>query len=73
MGTRKRSRRESELEKCFGRHLVFYRFRRLHFNLEAVKTKRKVLAPYTENGKPKDWEKSDRRKFSPDASVESLD
>jgi len=29
------------------------------FNLESVKTKRKVLAPYTENGKPKDWEKSE--------------
>ncbi|CAN5769690.1 site-specific DNA-methyltransferase [soil metagenome] len=29
------------------------------FNLESVKTKRKVLAPYTENGKQKDWEKSD--------------
>lgn len=28
------------------------------FNTDAVKTKRKVLAPYTENGKPKDWEKS---------------
>ena len=28
------------------------------FNLDAVKTKRKVLAPYTENGKPKDWDKS---------------
>lgn len=28
------------------------------FNLESVKTKRKVLAPYTENGVPKDWEKS---------------
>lgn len=28
------------------------------FNTEAVKTKRKVLAPYTENGNPKDWEKS---------------
>ncbi len=28
------------------------------FNLDAVKTKRKVLAPYTENGAPKDWEKS---------------
>ncbi len=28
------------------------------FNLDAVKTKRKVIAPYTENGKPKDWEKS---------------
>jgi site-specific DNA-methyltransferase (adenine-specific) len=28
------------------------------FNLEAVKIRRKVLAPYTENGKPKDWEKS---------------
>lgn len=28
------------------------------FNLEAVKTKRKVIAPYTENGAPKDWDKS---------------
>ena len=27
------------------------------FNLGAVKMKRKVLAPYTENGKPKDWDK----------------
>ncbi|MCY7376725.1 MAG: site-specific DNA-methyltransferase [Pyrinomonadaceae bacterium] len=33
------------------------------FNLEAVKTKRQVLAPYTENGKPKDWEKSDDGNF----------
>jgi len=29
------------------------------FNLESVKTKRKVLAPYTENGQPKDWERSE--------------
>lgn len=28
------------------------------FNLDSVKIRRKVLAPYTENGKPKDWEKS---------------
>lgn len=28
------------------------------FNTDAVKIKRKVLAPYTENGAPKDWEKS---------------
>ncbi|MCD9186360.1 MAG: hypothetical protein LUM44_07990 [Pyrinomonadaceae bacterium] len=28
------------------------------FNTESVKMKRKVLAPYTENGSPKDWEKS---------------
>lgn len=28
------------------------------FNLEAVKVRRKVIAPYTENGEPKDWEKS---------------
>jgi site-specific DNA-methyltransferase (adenine-specific) len=27
------------------------------FNAEAVKIKRKVIAPYTENGVPKDWEK----------------
>jgi site-specific DNA-methyltransferase (adenine-specific) len=28
------------------------------FNLDAVKQKRRVVAPYTENGKPKDWERS---------------
>ncbi len=33
------------------------------FNLDAVKTKRKVLAPYTENGKPKDWDKSEAGNF----------
>ena len=27
-----------------------------YFNVEAVKMKRKVIAPYKENGKPKDWE-----------------
>ena len=33
------------------------------FNTEAVKMKRKVLAPYTENGAPKDWEKSEKGNF----------
>ena len=33
------------------------------FNLEAVKTRRKVLAPYTQNGEPKDWEKSSDGNF----------
>jgi site-specific DNA-methyltransferase (adenine-specific) len=28
------------------------------FDVEAVKIKRKVIAPYRENGKPKDWEKT---------------
>ena len=28
------------------------------FNLDVVKIRRKVLAPYTENGGPKDWEKN---------------
>jgi len=28
------------------------------FNLDAVKIRRKVLAPYTENGEPKDWKES---------------
>lgn len=28
------------------------------FNLDAVKTRRKVLAPYTKDGEPKDWKKS---------------
>jgi len=33
------------------------------FNLEAVKVRRRVLAPYTENGAPKDWEKSGAGNF----------
>jgi site-specific DNA-methyltransferase (adenine-specific) len=28
------------------------------FDLDAVKVKRKVIAPYTEDGKPKDWKRS---------------
>lgn len=28
------------------------------FNLEAVKVRRKVIAPYRENGRPKDWEET---------------
>ncbi len=33
------------------------------FNLDAVKQKRKVLAPYKENGKPKDWQTEKEGKF----------
>lgn len=33
------------------------------FNLESIKTKRKVLAPYKENGEPKDWKKSENGNF----------
>ena len=33
------------------------------FNLDAVKQRRKVLAPYKENGVPKDWEEVDGGKF----------
>lgn len=34
-----------------------------YFNVDAVKQKRRVIAPYKENGKPKDWEDSDNGKF----------
>ncbi|OGZ58332.1 MAG: DNA methylase [Candidatus Spechtbacteria bacterium RIFCSPHIGHO2_01_FULL_43_30] len=35
-----------------------------HFDVEAVKMKRKVIAPYKdENGKPKDWEDNGDRKY----------
>ncbi len=34
-----------------------------YFNVEAVKIKRKVVAPYRQEGKPKDWEESDDGKF----------
>lgn len=33
------------------------------FNLDAVRLKRRVIAPYRENGKPKDWEQNDEGKF----------
>lgn len=33
------------------------------FNLDAVKQKRKVLAPYKKDGKPKDWVESEDGKF----------
>ncbi|MEP6705295.1 MAG: site-specific DNA-methyltransferase [Acidobacteriota bacterium] len=33
------------------------------FNLDAVKIRRKVLAPYKENGQPKDWKASEKGNF----------
>ncbi len=33
------------------------------FNLDAVKLRRRVLAPYRDNGTPRDWEDSDAGKF----------
>ena len=33
------------------------------FNVDSVKLKRKVLAPYKENGKPKDWEEKKEGSF----------
>lgn len=33
------------------------------FNTESVKIKRRVLAPYTENGSPKDWQRSAHGNF----------
>lgn len=33
------------------------------FNLNAVKQRKRVLAPYKENGKPKDWESTEEGKF----------
>ena len=34
-----------------------------YFNVDAVKQKRKVIAPYRENGKPKDWEETEEGNF----------
>lgn len=33
------------------------------FNIDAIKLKRKVIAPYRENGNPKDWEESNEGNF----------
>ena len=34
-----------------------------YFNVEAVKQKKQVIAPYKENGKPKDWQSEDEGNF----------
>jgi len=34
-----------------------------HFDLEAVKQRRRVLAPYRQEGQPKDWEETEEGKF----------
>ncbi len=34
-----------------------------YFNVEAVKMKRRVLAPYKEKGKPKDWQETEEGNF----------
>ena len=34
-----------------------------YFDVAAVKQKRKVIAPYKENGKPKDWEETENGNF----------
>ena len=34
-----------------------------YFDVDAVKQKRRVIAPYRENGEPKDWEETDGGKF----------
>ena len=34
-----------------------------YFNVESVKQKRRVIAPYKENGKPKDWEEGENGNF----------
>jgi site-specific DNA-methyltransferase (adenine-specific) len=34
-----------------------------YFNVDAVKQKRKVIAPYRENGKPKDWQETEEGNF----------
>ena len=34
-----------------------------YFDLEAVKMKRQVIAPYKKNGKPKDWQETDEGNF----------
>ncbi|MGL4677206.1 MAG: DNA-methyltransferase [Brevinema sp.] len=37
--------------------------KKYYFNSEAVKIKRKVLAPYKQNGEPKDWVNTEEGKF----------
>lgn len=34
-----------------------------YFNIDAVKMKRRVIAPYKEDGKPKDWHETEEGKF----------
>lgn len=42
---------------------LFSKSKKYYFNAEAVKTRKKVIAPYRNNGKPKDWVESDDGNF----------
>lgn len=51
-------------KNCLEDIWFFTRSNRYTFNLDAVKMKRRVLAPYTHaGGQPKDWERGDRGDF----------
>ena len=52
------------MEELLRGHLVLHGVRKLQFNVDAVKLKRKVLAPYTDDeGSPKDWDGTSEGKF----------
>jgi len=42
---------------------LFAKSKNYYFNAEAVKTRKKVIAPYRSNGKPKDWVESEDGNF----------
>ena len=72
VGTRKRPRCESELEKRGRGHLVLYSVGRIHLQSRRRKTTPPRARSIRENGQPKDWNDGERQ-FSRHASVEHLD
>ena len=74
VGTRKRPRGESQLEKLRPRISGSLQFRTNSRSISIrSKTGRSVLAPYTKDGEPKDWNETGERKFSRHAPFEYLD
>ena len=52
------------MEERNGRYLVAVKDRKnYYFDVEAVKMRRRVIAPYRENGQPKDWECTEQGNF----------
>jgi len=63
VGARKRKRREKNWKNNTEDIWFCTMSNDYTFNIDDIKLKRKVIAPYKENGKPKDWEESDDGNF----------
>ncbi len=60
---KKQAENQWRLHKFLGAPFAVKNPKNYYFDVESVMIKRKVIAPYRENGKPKDWEETETGNF----------